>query len=71
MLKDDIISVRRRSVLLDNTTLFTCIPLHHSSQSYQWADKWWADDLVDWGMSNLVEALILHDAVYVDGDSRY
>ncbi|MET9387599.1 hypothetical protein ABZY09_42970 [Streptomyces sp. NPDC002928] len=70
---DDAGSVRPNSVLLDNTTLFTCLPLasEQARRECSWVGKWWAEDLVDRGMSNLVESLILHEAVYVDGEQRY
>lgn len=74
MLIDDVGSVKPNSVLLDNTTLFTCLPIDPdpaNRPSVIWAGKEWADDLVERGMSNLIEALILHEAVYVDGESRY
>ncbi|MFQ6028446.1 MAG: hypothetical protein ACE5Q6_13220 [Dehalococcoidia bacterium] len=68
---DSIQTLRKNSVILDNTTLFTCHPMRTRQTRSGWFDKWWAKHLIDWGMSNLVESLILYESVYVDGQSRY
>ncbi|MFE2508317.1 hypothetical protein ACFXC9_07570 [Streptomyces naganishii] len=70
---DDAGAIRPNSVLMDNTTLFTCLPMASEPvrRECYWATKEWADDLIDRGMSNLVESLILHEAVYVDGERGY
>ncbi|MFB7241787.1 hypothetical protein ACFCYX_04840 [Streptomyces populi] len=70
---DGVRAIRPNSVLMDNTTLFTCLPMasEEARRECHWATKDWAEDLIDRGMSNLVESLILHEAVYVDGEQRY
>ncbi|MFI1533196.1 hypothetical protein [Streptomyces anandii] len=70
---DDAGAIRPNSVLMDNTTLFTCLPMASEAarRECDWATKDWAEDLIDRGMSNLVESLILHESVYVDGEPGY
>jgi hypothetical protein len=64
---DPIDCLQWNSVLLDNTTFFAAQPLRIRGKKNHWTDSDWAKHIVDWGMSNLVDALVLYDAAYVDG----
>jgi hypothetical protein len=72
---DSVLSLKPNSVILDNTTLFTCYPLRtkflNGLSLGHWYGKWWGKHLIEWGMSNLVESLILYECIYVDGHSKY
>jgi hypothetical protein len=64
-------SLAPHSVILDNTTLFACQPLRIRGEENHWTGSSWSQTIVKWGMSNLVEALVLYDTVYVDGHADF